>query len=328
MLPVHNATGKPAPNAITQHKIEPLMRHLQYLTNLGEVRATRVVSHMVEGMEERTNHGLDDDAIYLPRYMTIRSCYKWHMNMLRYNAWTTGSGVSIIERDDGKDIDTDDFVSFPTYFHMWKSKFPKLKASKPAEDICQYCYAFANRHKYLANRSLRQGGDGDDGDDTNDGDLPTDDGNEEEGAEEEATNDGEEATNDGERCATPIRGVNLNTPEASCTEVEEERELMLLEAAEHIKMARAQRALYQAKVELAVRDATEKKKHCDRVYTFVVDYGQNMELPSYQKEQPGCTYYYSPLSVYNLGVVNHAHVYDDGRVSARLHAHVYHEGVA
>jgi hypothetical protein len=53
-----------------------------------------------------------------------------------------------------------------------------------------------------------------------------------------------------------------------------------------------------------------------------------MELLSYRKEQPGCTYYYSPMSVYNLGVVNHAHVYDDGRVSALLHAHVYHEGVA
>ncbi len=66
----------------------------------------------------------------------------------------------------------------------------------------------------------------------------------------------------------------------------------------------------------------------DCVYTFVVDFGQNMELPSYRKEQPGCTYYYSPLSVYNLGVVNHAHVYNDGRVSAHLHVHVYHEGVA
>ena len=71
-----------------------------------------------------------------------------------------------------------------------------------------------------------------DGNDNGGNDLAANDGNKEEGAEEEATNDGE-------RCATPIRGVNLNTPEASCTEVEEERELMLLKAAEHIKMARA-----------------------------------------------------------------------------------------
>ncbi len=101
---------------------------------------------------------------------------------------------------------------------------------------------------------------------------------------------------------------------------------MLLQAAAHIKMARAQRALCQAMVADAVADATARKEHSVRRYTFVVRYGQNMELPMYNKEQPGCTYYFSPLSVYNLGVVNHAHIYDDGWVSEHLHCHVYTEG--
>jgi hypothetical protein len=52
-----------------------------------------------------------------------------------------------------------------------------------------------------------------------------------------------------------------------------------------------------------------------------------MELSLFRKDKPGCTYYFSPLSVYNLGVVNHAHIYDDGHISEHLHAHVYHEGV-
>jgi hypothetical protein len=52
-----------------------------------------------------------------------------------------------------------------------------------------------------------------------------------------------------------------------------------------------------------------------------------MELPSYKDEQPGITYYYSPLSVYNLGIVDHAHRYNDGQLSEHLHCHVYHEGV-
>ena len=95
--------------------------------------------------------------------------------------------------------------------------------------------------------------------------------------------------------------VDLNSADAASNGADEERELMLLEAAEHIKMARAQRALYQAKVANAVADATEGKDHTVRRYTFVVDYDQNMELPVYNKEQPGITYYYSPLSVYNLG---------------------------
>ncbi len=83
---------------------------------------------------------------------------------------------------------------------------------------------------------------------------------------------------------------------------------MLLQAVAHIKMARAQRVLYQAKVVDAVADATAWKEHSVRRYTFVVDYGQNMELPMYNKEQPSCTYYFSPMSVYNLLVVDHAHI--------------------
>jgi len=74
-----------------------------------------------------------------------------------------------------------------------------------------------------------------------------------------------------------------------------------------------------------VQDATEKKDHSEKVYTFVVDYGQNMELPSYYSEQPGTTYYFSPLTVFNLGVVNHAHTNNDGCVSEHMHAHLYHE---
>ena len=66
-------------------------------------------------------------------------------------------------------------------------------------------------------------------------------------------------------------------------------------------MASAQRALYQAKVVQAVQGATAKKDHSEKVYTFIVDYGQNMELPSYNSEQPGTTYYFSPLTVFNLG---------------------------
>ncbi len=68
------------------------------------------------------------------------------------------------------------------------------------------------------------------------------------------------------------------------------------------------------------------KAHLERIYTFVVNYGQNMELPVYNDEQPGCMYYYSTLSVYNLGVINHAHVYDNGQIRKHMYAHTYNEG--
>jgi uncharacterized protein YnzC (UPF0291/DUF896 family) len=116
-------------------------------------------------------------------------------------------------------------------------------------------------------------------------------------------------------------------PEGAAITVTEERELLLLECAVHIKMARVQRSLYQEKVSEAIADAKAGVAHTSRRYTFVVDYGQNMELPVFNTQQPGCTYYYSPLSVYNLGMVNHAHEYEDGTVKEHMYAHVYHEGV-
>jgi hypothetical protein len=62
----------------------------------------------------------------------------------------------------------------------------------------------------------------------------------------------------------PIRNVDLNCPEAASTKADKERVLMLLQAVAHIKMARAQRALYQAKVVDAVADATARKEHSVR----------------------------------------------------------------
>ena len=60
----------------------------------------------------------------------------------------------------------------------------------------------------------------------------------------------------------------------------------------------------------------------------MVDYGQNMQVPIFNNEQPGSTYYFSPLSVYNLGMVDHAHVYDDGRILEHMHCHIYNKGIA
>ena len=100
---------------------------------------------------------------------------------------------------------------------------------------------------------------------------------------------------------------------------------MMLEAADHVKMARAQRQLYQDKVEKARR--TVEKVHSEWMDTFVVNYGQNMELPVFNAEQPGATYYYSPMTVNNLGMVDHAHVYTDGTVSEHMHCHIYTDAV-
>ena len=321
VLPDHKSIGTKNYNAVekNERKYQPLLRHFEYLMNLGEVRATRVVATLVDGMGDHANRDRNIDVTYLPISMGYRSCYKRYMKSLGYDVRTTPLGGYVVTaEDEGMEVDPGAYVTFPTYLNLWKRDFKNLKVSRPAEDICKDCYMFANRHRHLAHHSttMRRH----DGDDVllhSDSSSSGDDSGDDEDDDDVLANHGVGLT----------MNVDLKSAEAASNGADEERELMLLEAAEHVKMARAQRALYQAKVADAVADATEGKNHTVRRYTFVVDYGQNMELPVYNKEQPGITYYYSPLSVYNLGIVDHAHVYDDGRVTEHMHCHVYQEGV-
>ena len=52
--------------------------------------------------------------------------------------------------------------------------------------------------------------------------------------------------------------------------------------------------------------------------TCVGDYYQNFGLPHFGNEQPGETYYYSPLGIYVFGIVNYT--------GEKINAYEYHEG--
>jgi hypothetical protein len=279
-MPQHKSIGSTNYNALVNDvkRNEPLMHHFEYLLNLGEVRATRVVATLVDGVQGHANREDTVEQTYLPISMGYRSCYRWYMASIGYKVRTTGVGVAIVEGVEGKPIDKSEYVSYPTYFYVWKKSFPNLKVSRPAMDICAYCYAFANRHRYLASHSLATRVP-EDGEDSDNSDVDDED--------EGATSGGEDET----EMTTDSRSgrSSVLTPEAARNKIDEEREMMLLEAANHIKMARAQRALYQEKAAAAVASTRAGKPHGESVYCFVVDYGQNMELPIYNSEQPGVT---------------------------------------
>jgi len=304
---------------IDDKRANELKVHFERLLQLGEVRATRVIATFVDGEQGHANREDTVDMAYLPTSFGFRPCYRRYMENAGYSVTCRPNGGVVVEGINGKEINCKEFVGFTTYCRYWKKNYPQLKVSRPAEDICQYCFVFANRHRYLANHSAMNScteydEDGDDIQVVRPSAL--DDGN----IEADCCDDNDDE--DGN--TTTIVPVN---PEGAATTVTEEREVLLLECAVHIKMARVQRSLYQEKVTEAIADAKASVVHTSRRYTFVVDYGQNMELPVFNTQQPGCTYYYSPLSVYNLGMVNHAHEYEDGTVKEHMYAHVYHEGV-
>jgi hypothetical protein len=84
-MPMHKAKGKTNYNSLWNNyrKMGPLMRHLEYLMEFGdEVRATRVVTTLVEGMEARVNRDNDDGERYLPMSMGYRNCYNRYLASL------------------------------------------------------------------------------------------------------------------------------------------------------------------------------------------------------------------------------------------------------
>jgi hypothetical protein len=81
-----------------------------------------------------------------------------------------------------------------------------------------------------------------------------------------------------------------------------EQDQIVIDAAKHVKMARKQRELFVLKKEEAKREAKNVQE--EGTYTFVADFAQNMYLPNFNAEQPGATYYYSPLNVYPFGIVD------------------------
>ena len=95
-------------------------------------------------------------------------------------------------------------------------------------------------------------------------------------------------------------------------ETEEFRENIVLNAAEHVKSARAQKQLAASKIKLCQEN--------DQVVTLVVDYCQNLDLPHVGQDQPGETYYFSPLWLYCLGIV-------DSRTN-KLYAYLYPESAS
>jgi hypothetical protein len=145
VLPRHKSTGKSNYNSIESdhQRLEPLVRHLEYLKSLGEVQATRVVSTLVDRMVNHCNckdETTSRNVTYLPISMGYRQCYRRYMALLGYRAETTNTGAFNISRDDGGDINNGEFVSYTTYYYKWRRDYPNLKVSRPVEDICNLCY--------------------------------------------------------------------------------------------------------------------------------------------------------------------------------------------
>ena len=168
------------------------------------------------------------------------SQYQWDIDLVTSGkcfrlACTLGApdGAIIV---DGVDIGTPSdhgYVSYSAYYSKWRTAYPQLKVSRPAEDICGYCFVFANRHRYLADHLAVEVADCSEDDEMEGMDH---------GPAQEAADVIEELQTGsiGEQLLVNFTQLSLDHPEAVVTEAEDARELLLIESAKHIRMARAQ----------------------------------------------------------------------------------------
>ena len=94
----------------------------------------------------------------------------------------------------------------------------------------------------------------------------------------------------------------------------------LLRSAAHAAQARAQRTHANECVRLAKEDYANNSHFYRRRFVITFDYAQNLGISHFGDEQPGDTYYFSPLNLYVFGVANNA------LPKNHLHGYLHHEG--
>lgn len=211
VMPRHKGAGKKS--NVTIKNDDPRMIHLRhhfdYLHKLGEVRATRVIATVVDGERGLANREDTNGNTYLPISMGYRNCYYRYMESLGYKVTVGPNGTLTVEGADGTE---DPFVAFSTYYTKWKTDYPSLKVSRPAEDICYYCYTFANKHRILSNHTKENGN-------------------------EEQLNDSDD-NDDIEGLLQLLDNTHLDKLDSASSKVEEAKELLILECSKHIDMHR------------------------------------------------------------------------------------------
>jgi hypothetical protein len=285
----HGLHGKNS-NRINTYAHSIMGKFFGLLERLGTPRATRIVKKTM-GNGDGTGTGsfsfeLRDDneeLVELPSYMTKFGCYN---RFLRENGWEFEYNCK--NRVTSKDPIKEDhphpgqIPSWPTFLEFWKENYDYVRILKPAKDVCGECYVYANRIKHS-----------------------------QAGGKRKHPLISEDSDEDDFICLPALPDSKNNDPQDRMIASEK----LIERASEHVKRAQAQRELFQEKKKLA--EETAKLPTEERVFCFVIDYSQNMYLPNFEGEQPGETYYYSPLNAYVLGIVDTA--------LAKLSAHTYME---
>ena len=282
----HGLVGRPT-NRLLKHDHRPNFHSFfTKLEKFAAPRATRVVRCFnIGGNLENEMRDDDENLVELPPNMSKSSLYKRYCleecnTIVKFNA-----KHKVIAKEPA--VRGQEMLPCPAWSFFcdyWKENFAHLKIQKPRKDVCGECFKYANSMKTLSGHKRQLEEEGEE-------DLPT---------EYDAV--------------LKCRRKEETHEESTRRMLELEREVE--KASLHVKMAKEQRELFNLHKKAAA--ATRDSPKSERTATFVCDYAQNLYVPNFGDEQPGETYYYSPLNAYVFGMVDCS--------SNTLHAHLYMEG--
>jgi hypothetical protein len=162
----------------------------------------------------------------------------------------------IVDKVDAANANNEqDFVTFLAYWSKWKTLYPHMKVSRPAEEICGYCYTFANKHQILSSQqsAMQQ-------------------------QQQQETVHADDWDNERE-LEDILNHLSLDTPGAACTEIEEVKEILIRDCVRHIDMAWAQRLLCKTLEEAAVGNLRDGAEHTKQGYTLTCDFRPEHAMP-------------------------------------------------
>ena len=106
VMPQHGLSGvKSNSTKVTAAVLEDLNLHFDYLPQLGEVRATRMIATLVDGVAGCTNREEVEEMVYLLISMGYWNCYQRYMALLGYKVICKPNGAIVVEGEGGKEID-------------------------------------------------------------------------------------------------------------------------------------------------------------------------------------------------------------------------------
>lgn len=297
--------------------LDELHLFFEDLSELEEPRATRLVREAT-GVSIR-----DSSVIDLPPYMTKRGLYRQFCYERGVVVSTTHKGTPIYtDRNDSAWLEQGcerlKVPTWSTFVGFWKKEYPSLRIQKPIKDICGECYRFSinNRKKWMHSSDGAGDGDGNGDDDSLESEIE-----EELAVEIEADDMSNDLDTSDANNPLEVEEAADKTSAPNNVRVDvNPREAAILEASIHINDAIAQRKFVAQMHLLAKNGQKNNLPPSERTFLFFFDYAQNVECPFFGQEQPGETYYFSPLSINLFGIT------DACGEEETLHSYCYHEG--